>query len=200
MILISVFAFSLIQNPIEPDDIRRALEFQYETKIKELEEKIESLESENEALSKRTKACLANNRSLQKNLIETQAQMQTSNKKQKAELESQFEAVMSPRTANEWYQSAQMQIGLNELDRAILSFEKVAREFPQSDLADNSIYWMAKIYLSKREPELARSELVRLLELYPNGDRAFMARQELAKLDKKDLSVQKDPHFADNRK
>jgi len=201
MILLSFLAFSLSgQNLVDSEDIRKTLEFQYENQIKALRQKVEALERETQSLRSQTEACLANNKSLQKNLIDSKNQIQELKRTEKEAAQAELEAVLSPKTANEWYQSAQTQVGLNELDRAILSFEKIVKDFPQSDLADNSIFWMAKIYLSRKEAGLARAELLRLLELYPDGDRAFMAKQELVKLDKQDLAVQKDPHFTDNKK
>ncbi len=63
---------------------------------------------------------------------------------------------------------------------AILAMEGFAKDNPESDLADNAIYWIAQLYIQRNEVNLARDELLRLLERYPNSDRVKRARATLA--------------------
>jgi len=70
-----------------------------------------------------------------------------------------------------------------DYNEAILAMESYVQTFPQSDLADNALYWIAQLYIQKNEFQLAKAELNRLLELYPISDRAKRSKATLSSLD-----------------
>jgi len=80
------------------------------------------------------------------------------------------------------YKQALGEIRLEHWDNAMFVFEDFTIRYPHSDLADNAIYWMAKVYLKKKEKKLAQIELERLLMEYPLSDRADLARTKLEEL------------------
>ena len=66
----------------------------------------------------------------------------------------------------------------SNLPEAENAFREFVKAFPQSDLADNACYNLAKIYLKRDEKQKALDWLEFLLKTYPNSDAAYMARDE----------------------
>lgn len=170
------------------EDMRRALDYQYQERMAEQSQQIEQLK---EALATKQAdlgQCLAQSEQLNKNIIRSQSEAQAAERdlralrKKMSSLSSQAAESRNPTTANTKYQEALTAVGYEKWDEALLLFESVARNFPSSTQADNAVYWMGKIYLHKKEPELALEEFNRLLQLYPKSERTLLARNEVEKL------------------
>jgi N-acetylmuramoyl-L-alanine amidase len=74
----------------------------------------------------------------------------------------------------------------SDLDNALRYFGLVAQKFPNTGLADDSIYSRARIYNDqKKDYTKAYLELSELTETYPNSDSAQKARPLLAEIKKK---------------
>ena len=55
---------------------------------------------------------------------------------------------------------------------AISGFEEYATRFPDSDLADNALYWVGECHFSQGEYDSAVDAFDNLLELHPRSDKA----------------------------
>jgi TolA-binding protein len=142
-------------------ELKKALEFQYSQKLASLQNENKKLKSELENLKKSKVSCPA-----------------------PAKTDESLALHLSP-TTNEYqalYKEGLALAQLEKWDEALLTFESFVHRYPESDLADNAIYWMAQIYLQKNEIGLARAELERLLKFYPKGDRAKRAQARLLSL------------------
>lgn len=185
-VFVSLWLFAI--SAPSPEDMRKALEYQYQEKVAEQEKQIMQLK---EALATKESdlgQCLAQGEQLNKNIIRSQSEAQAAERDLRA-LRQKMQSISSkaaesenPTTANTKYQEALTAVGYEKWDEALLLFESVARNFPSSTQADNAVYWMGKIYLYKKEPELALEEFNRLLELYPKSERALLAKTEVEKL------------------
>lgn len=82
----------------------------------------------------------------------------------------------------ELYKKALSEIRSENWNQSIISMESFAQQNPQSHLADNAIYWMAEIYIQKKEYRLAHDELTRLIRDYPHSDRAPLALKKSSEL------------------
>jgi len=58
------------------------------------------------------------------------------------------------------------------------AFREFLKAFPQSNLADNACFNLAKMYLKRDEKQKALDWLDFLLKTYPDSDAAYMARDE----------------------
>jgi tol-pal system protein YbgF len=58
---------------------------------------------------------------------------------------------------------------------AISGFEEYANQYPESDLADNALYWIGECYFSQGNYGVALGAFDRMLERYPQSDRAAAA-------------------------
>jgi tol-pal system protein YbgF len=58
---------------------------------------------------------------------------------------------------------------------AISGFEEYATRYPDSDQADNALYWVGECFFSQGSHEVAIEAYDRMLERYPNSDRAASA-------------------------
>lgn len=83
----------------------------------------------------------------------------------------QKKATKDPHEERKLYSEALRSIGAESWDEALLRMEHFVRYYPDSDLADNAIFWMAQIYLRKQERRLALAELNRLIRDYPSSER-----------------------------
>ena len=69
-----------------------------------------------------------------------------------------------------------------EVDKAEEIFRAFVKDFPNSDLADNACYNLAKIALSKGQPQRALSWYEYLLDNYPDTDAAYFGKDEYVEL------------------
>lgn len=150
-------SLSLVNLEPDPQDVAKALQFQYEEKLKSLETENSKLKNENEGLKKK-----------EPTKIHVRKPNSPSAEESARELKVYREALKDVQNEN-W-------------NEAIVSMETFVRNFPESDLADHALYWIAEIYFQKGENELGMTELERLLQLYPKGTRARRARLRLAEL------------------
>jgi TolA-binding protein len=160
----------LIYASDDTDLRNKALEFQYEQKIAAVNQELQFLRIENSKLKAKHEECDPIVAPLPK---------------------SHNRAESSERKI---YRDALREIQEEKWDDAILSMEGFVRMFPQSELADHALYWIAQIYLQKNEVGLARAELERLIKTYPHGERAKRAQARLLSLpnpNAEDRSIEK---------
>ncbi len=69
-----------------------------------------------------------------------------------------------------------------EVDKAGELFREFIKEFPQSDLADNAVYNLAKICLRQGREQKALEWYEFLLEHYPESDAAYFGKDEYVEL------------------
>jgi len=84
--------------------------------------------------------------------------------------------------AEDVFRAALKEVQDEHWDEAIISMEDFVRQYPKSALADHALFWIAQIYIQQNEVRLAKAELERLIELYPNGDRVKRAQAILQSL------------------
>jgi tol-pal system protein YbgF len=75
-------------------------------------------------------------------------------------------------SAENLYQTAYADFSKGNYALAISGFEEYANRFPQSDLADNALYWIGECYFSQGNYAVAIEAFDRMLEHYPDSDRA----------------------------
>jgi len=76
-----------------------------------------------------------------------------------------------------------------DLERALVFFRDLANLFPRDTRADNALYTAAKLHQTqKNNPALATRYFQRIVALYPAGDMAAKAREELAAQPQTDVS------------
>lgn len=63
----------------------------------------------------------------------------------------------------------------SNFDLAIQGFAEYARRYPDTDLADNALYWVGECHYSKREFKEAIEAFTRLLNTYKASDKAAAA-------------------------
>ncbi|NCO69127.1 MAG: tol-pal system protein YbgF [Acidobacteria bacterium] len=63
----------------------------------------------------------------------------------------------------------------SNFDLAIQGFAEYARRYPDTDLADNALYWVGECHYSKREFKEAIEAFTRLLNTYKTSDKAAAA-------------------------
>ena len=78
-------------------------------------------------------------------------------------------------SAEALYNSAYADFSKGNYALAISGFEEYATRYPESDLADNALYWIGECYFSQGNHRVAMEAFDRLLEDYPVSDRAAAA-------------------------
>lgn len=75
-------------------------------------------------------------------------------------------------------------------DLAIQGFSEYLRRFPETELADNALYWMGECHYSKKEYDKAIESFTQLLNTYKTSDKAAAAllKKGYAYLEKGDKS------------
>lgn len=73
------------------------------------------------------------------------------------------------------YNAAYADFSKGNYPLAISGFEEYAGRFPDSDLADNALYWIGECYFGQGKFGSAVEAFDRMLEKYPKGDRAAAA-------------------------
>jgi tol-pal system protein YbgF len=77
--------------------------------------------------------------------------------------------------AQELYNSAYADFSRGNFDLAVSGFEEYAQRFPDSDVADNALYWIGECRFSQGKFQEAIAAYDRMLERYPRSDRAAAA-------------------------
>lgn len=70
----------------------------------------------------------------------------------------------------------------DDLEEAIKRYEVLVERFPGNRLADDALYLLSGLYLTKGDAVAARKSLERIIEQYPDGDQVDKARKGLASL------------------
>ena len=73
------------------------------------------------------------------------------------------------------YNQAYADFSKGNFPLAISGFEEYLERFPDSDTADNALYWVGECYLSQGRHAAAVESFDRLLERYPKSDKAASA-------------------------
>jgi tol-pal system protein YbgF len=81
--------------------------------------------------------------------------------------------------SQELYDNAKKLLDAGQPGQAILEFEKYIREYPQSELAGNSQYWIGEAYYSKKEFSRAATEFQKVIQNYPRGGKVPDAHLKL---------------------
>lgn len=77
--------------------------------------------------------------------------------------------------AQELYNSAYADFSKGNFDLAVSGFEEFAQRFPDSDVADNALYWIGECRFSQGKFQEAVAAYDKMLERYPRSDRAAAA-------------------------
>jgi tol-pal system protein YbgF len=77
--------------------------------------------------------------------------------------------------AQELYNSAYADFSKGNFDLAVSGFEEYAQRFPDSDVADNALYWIGECRFSQGRFQDAVAAYDKMLERYPRSDRAAAA-------------------------
>lgn len=87
-----------------------------------------------------------------------------------------------PRSADSRFRSAKLSFAQKRWREALLSYGKVAEDFPRSDLAPEAMLGAADSMLKLEMSEDAKAVLQQLLSKYPKSKAASAAKQRLAEL------------------
>jgi tol-pal system protein YbgF len=98
------------------------------------------------------------------------------------------DAMPSP---EELYNAAYVDYSRGNFGLAISGFEEYASRFPDSDTADNALYWVGECHFSQGDFDRAVQAFDRLLDGYPQSDRAPAAdlKKGLAYLEQNQVSA-----------
>ena len=152
------------------DDLRKALEFQYESELKQLRQEL--VQTQNSLAEKEREL-----RTCQSSAKHSEKPQKTATQKASRPSPSEIERRRKD------YQSALQLMDEERWNEALLAFEAFAQSYPESNLADNAIFLISEVYLHRGEKLLARSELQRLLQLYPQSDRRKAAELRLQSIE-----------------
>ncbi len=73
------------------------------------------------------------------------------------------------------YQTAYNDYVNRKYDLAIVEFQSFLNAFSESDLADNSQYWLGECFYAQRKYEEAKEEFNKVIMKYPSGDKVVPA-------------------------
>jgi tol-pal system protein YbgF len=79
-------------------------------------------------------------------------------------------------TPDELYRSAYEDYMRGNYDLAADGFGEYLRRWPNTELSDNALYWIGECYDAKEEPNRALEMFSKVLEDYPNSDKAAAAQ------------------------
>ena len=80
------------------------------------------------------------------------------------------------------YEQAYELLKQGRMDDALAGFESFARDFPDSGLVPNAVYWMGEIYLVQNDQQAAVERFSRVVEAYPAHQKAADAHYKLGTL------------------
>ncbi len=162
--MIGIYLFALLgihsmpPGP-SPEDLRKALEFQYESKLLELRKELAKTQAELAELKKQSPQC-----------SEPASGPRARRVSRKKEMRAHYQNALRLMADENWQE-------------ALIQLESFAQQYADSELADNAIYLMAEIYLQKGEIRLAQAELQRLLRQYPKSDRKLESQSHLRRIE-----------------
>lgn len=81
--------------------------------------------------------------------------------------------------AEEAYNAAYLEVTRSNYDLAIEGLEAFLRDYPNSEFADNAVYWVGECHYAKGEYDRAIEAFVRLMDSYPDGDKVPAAMLKL---------------------
>jgi tol-pal system protein YbgF len=91
-------------------------------------------------------------------------------------------------SSEELYRNAYMDLTRGNYDLAQNGFMTFLLKFPESDLADNALYWLGECYYAQRDYAKALEQFIKLAKDYPKGDKvpssmlkSGLAYQEMGK-------------------
>ena len=82
--------------------------------------------------------------------------------------------------AKDLYRQAFNAMEAGDFDKAEQLFQQLVQEYPDSDLADNALYWIGEIYYSHNDYETAAKYFQQVIDKYPNGNKVPAAMLKLA--------------------
>jgi tol-pal system protein YbgF len=74
-------------------------------------------------------------------------------------------------TEDDLYRSAKQAYDKGDLNNAREEFQKLLKEFPESENADNAQFWIGEIYYREKWYEKAILEYQKVIEKYPKGNK-----------------------------
>jgi len=77
-------------------------------------------------------------------------------------------ATSSPRTL---YDAAYQDLTRGNHGLAIMGFQEVLTKFPDSELADNALYWIGESYYAQKDFKQAAEQFQKTIDTYPKGDK-----------------------------
>lgn len=81
-----------------------------------------------------------------------------------------------PQTPDDLYRSAYQDYMRGNYELARQGFAEYLRRYPDTDLADNALYWVGECYDAQDQPEKALESFSEVLEKYPTSDKAAAAQ------------------------
>jgi tol-pal system protein YbgF len=91
------------------------------------------------------------------------------------------EKISDPRTL---YQSAYQAFQAGDLNNARSGFQALLQNFPESDLADNALFWLGEIALKENDLEKAKTFFQGVVDRYPLGNKVPDALYKLGVIEK----------------
>ncbi len=82
--------------------------------------------------------------------------------------------------AKDLYRQAFNAMEAGDFDKAEQLFQQLVQQYPDSDLADNALYWIGEIYYSHNDYETAAKYFQDVIDKYPNGNKVPAAMLKLA--------------------
>ncbi|WP_457754892.1 tol-pal system protein YbgF [Thermovibrio ammonificans] len=82
--------------------------------------------------------------------------------------------------AKDLYRQAFDAMEAGNFDKAQQLFEQLVQQYPDSDLADNALYWIGEIYYSHNDYQTAANYFQQVIDKYPNGNKVPAAMLKLA--------------------
>lgn len=150
------------------EDLRKALEYQYESELKDLRKELALTQSSLAERERELRMCQSSARSA--DASKTASIQKPPSSAERARRRQEYQAALELMDQERW-------------NEALLAFEAFAQSYPSSNLADNAIFLISEVYLHRGEKLLARSELQRLLQLYPKTDRRKAAELRLQNIE-----------------
>jgi len=78
------------------------------------------------------------------------------------------------------YREAFNAMDAGDLEKAKTLFEELVKQYPQSSLADNALYWIGEIYYSHNDYETAAKYFQEVMDKYPGANKVPDAMLKLA--------------------
>lgn len=89
---------------------------------------------------------------------------------------------LTPGNAEQLFAAAYSDYSRGNFDLALSEFRQYVETFPSSELADNAQYWIAEILLAQKKTPEAVTELQKVSQVNPQGDKTALALYKRATL------------------